>query len=181
MPRTKNTLLAVGVGCSRVVQAKKTICAMDQRWGNWLQFSGLQLILWWIKEIGNTRKVARRAGSTQVLKGTLRDVSRIWTALYRVRRHVWKMLGRTFAALCFDIFLTTVTQIWRLNENVTNLKNYWHYSGLESFSILASGFRFNSSHISQFLFRSMMPFQFLFFHTSLFPTAQLSTHLSSWI
>lgn len=42
----------------------------------------------------------------------------------RVRRNIWKIFGRAFLTLCFiDIFLATVTQIWRLNEKAMNLKN----------------------------------------------------------
>lgn len=47
-----------------------------------------------------------------------------WRLHPRVRRNIWKIFGRAFLTLCFiDIFLTTVTQIWRLNEKVMNLKN----------------------------------------------------------
>lgn len=71
----------------------------------------------------------------------------------RVRRNIWKIFGRAFLTLCsINIFLTTVTQIWSLNEKVMNLKNYWHYLGLESLSILASGFRFSASHTSVHFF-----------------------------
>lgn len=76
----------------------------------------------------------------------------------RVRRNIWKIFGRAFLTLRFiDIFLTTVTQIWRLNEKAMNLKN----TDIPELGVsFYSHFCFQIqcfAHISPFLFGPRLP------------------------